>query len=152
MVEQNELYALRPNTPWVPTPNPGAHTTVNPAAMDDVNQQARIVYTANKKVYDSEANIKDAVIQTLNLSVPRPYKCAGGQQIGAHVYRPTDCPKAIIDNLRIRYGTWKPAKKTTMQLKWNTPWNPNETNNFSIASKTATSWRFQIHRRTHWSK
>ena len=127
MVEQNELYTLRTNTPWVPFPDPGEHATVDPAATDDANRQALIVYNANKKVYDSESNVKRAVIQALNTSVPRPYKRAGGQQIGAHVYRPTDCPKAIIGDLRTRYGTWKPAEKTAMQLKWNTPWNPNET-------------------------
>ncbi len=95
--------------------------------MDDVNQHARIIYTAEKKVCNSEDNFKCAVIQALNLAVPHPYKHTGGQQIGAHVYHPTDCPKAIIDDLRTRYRTWKPAEKTAMQLKRNTPWNPNET-------------------------
>ncbi len=68
-------------------------------------------------MYDSEANIKRAVIQELNPSVPHPYKCIWGQQIGAHVYCLIDYPKAIIGDLRPRYGTWKPAEKTAMQLK-----------------------------------
>ena len=49
MVEQDELYVLRTNNPWVLTPDPGAHATVDPAAMDDINRQARIIYTAEKK-------------------------------------------------------------------------------------------------------
>ncbi len=38
MVEQDELYTLRMNNTWVPTPNPGTHATVDPAAMDDVDR------------------------------------------------------------------------------------------------------------------
>ncbi len=105
MVEQEELYALRMNTPWVPFPDPGTHATIDPAAANGANCQARIVYTANKKVFDSESNVRRTVIQALNASVPHPYKRAGGQQISAHVYHATDCTKAIVSNLRTRYRT-----------------------------------------------
>ena len=50
MVEQNELYELRTNIPWVPTLDPGPHVTVDPNAADDANRQSRIIYTAAKKV------------------------------------------------------------------------------------------------------
>ena len=58
MVEQNELYALRTNNPWVPIGDPGPHSTVDPLATDGANPQTRIIYMAARKVYNLEANIK----------------------------------------------------------------------------------------------
>ncbi len=74
MVEQNELYAFWATIPWVLIADPGPHSTVDPIATDDKNQQTRIIYTDAKKVYDLEANIKQAVIPGLNLAVLRAYK------------------------------------------------------------------------------
>ena len=37
MAEQNELYALRMNIPWVPAVDPGPHSTMDPNATDDAN-------------------------------------------------------------------------------------------------------------------
>ncbi len=40
MVEQNKLYTLRTNIPWVPTVDPGPYATVDPNATDNANWQS----------------------------------------------------------------------------------------------------------------
>ncbi len=57
MVEQDKIYALRMNIPWTPIIDPGPHHTVNPAVIDDENKQGKVIYNANKKVFDSKSNI-----------------------------------------------------------------------------------------------
>ncbi len=37
MVEQDKLYELRMNIPWVPFPDPGAHATVDPSVTNEAN-------------------------------------------------------------------------------------------------------------------
>ena len=62
MVEQDELYVLRTNTPWAPIVDPGPYRTMDPCTTDNTNLQSGIIYTMSKKVFDFEAKIKQVVI------------------------------------------------------------------------------------------
>ena len=125
LVQQDELYALATNQPWQNWPDPGAHRETNAAWSTQQQKDAEVVYLANKRVYDSECNVLRAIINGLNAAVPRKYKRAIGNAIGVKIYRPTDSPKTILNNLRTNYGKLGPAEKTENERKWSAPWNPS---------------------------
>ena len=76
-------------------------------------------------MYDSECNVHRAIINSLNVAVPRKYKRAIGNAIGVKIYRPTDSPKNILNNLRANCGKLGPTKKTENERKWSAAWNPS---------------------------
>jgi hypothetical protein len=74
-------------------------------------------------VYDSQENVKAAVIAALNLAVPSPYKKVVGGGVGVQMYRTTDDPKEIFKELRRLYGRLSPTKRSAMDTKWSAPWS-----------------------------
>ena len=73
LVQQDEMYALATNVPWVPWPNPGPHQQTGTAWSLQQQKDAEVVFHSSKNVFDSEANVKRAVIEALNRAVPRTY-------------------------------------------------------------------------------
>ena len=78
MVQPPEIYALDTGTPWQDWPNPGAHFTVDENWTDTEKENNELVYKANKKVYNNQQNVKRAVVDALNIAVPRYYKRGTG--------------------------------------------------------------------------
>ena len=71
MVEEPAIYTLTSSTtPWVDWPDPGTHRTID-AALDAAGQaDALVQYNTNKKVYNSQENVRRAFINALNVAVP----------------------------------------------------------------------------------
>jgi hypothetical protein len=123
MVEDVLIYALRCATPWVPRTDPGPHRTINPENNTAGQADELVQYNFKKGVYDSQENVKAAVIAALNLSVPDAYKKVGGAGVGVRMYRTMDDPKEIIKGLRRLYGRLSPNERAAMDTKWSSPWN-----------------------------
>ena len=123
MVQHYEIYALNSNNAWEPWGDPGPHRAADPNWTSQQQKDAEVLYESNKKVFDSEANVRRAVIAGLNAAVPRAYKRGTGTTIGVKVYRPTDNPKEILNSLRNMYGKMSPGEKTAMDQRWSAPWN-----------------------------
>ena len=126
MVEQEEIYALNVADPWVNFPDPGVHRTADGTLNSDEQRDAEVIFNANKKVFDSESNVRRAIIDGLNAAVPRQYKRSGGNSIGAKMYKANDCPRTILNNLRTCYGRLAPIEKTQNEARWSAPWNPSD--------------------------
>ena len=67
--------------------------------MTQQQKDAEVIYLAIKRVHDSECNMHRAIINSLNMAIPRKYKRAIGNVIGVEIYRPTNCPKTLLNNL-----------------------------------------------------
>ena len=126
MVEQEEIYALNATDPWVNFPDPGVHRIADGTLDGDEQRDAEVIFNANKKVYDSESNVRRAIIDEINAVVPRQYKCSGGTPIGSKMYKANDCPRTILNNLRSCYGRLAPIEKTQNEAQWSAPWNPSD--------------------------
>ena len=74
MTTQTEVYALKSNTPWRDTPDPGPHRPIDPSLNTAGQNDAEVEFKFNKSVFDSEQNIKRAVIASLNKAVPKEYR------------------------------------------------------------------------------
>ena len=84
--------------------------------MDAAGQaDALVQYNAYKKVYDSQKNVRLAVINTLNVAVPHAYRRVAGGGVGVRNYRPTDSPMAILASLCRLYGRLTPTERTGME-------------------------------------
>ena len=123
MIEQKEVYALKCNIPWQDAGDPGPHRKVDPQLNTAGQNDATVEYNFSKGVFDSEQNIRRAVIAQLNQAVPAAYRRNKGG-VGTREYRATDDPKEILDDLRKVYGKLTPTEKTTMENQWNAMWNP----------------------------
>ena len=124
MVKEPAIYVLTsPATPWVDWPYPGPHHTID-AALDAAGQaDALVQYNVYKKVYDSQENVRHAVINALNVAVPQAYRRVAGGGVGVRNYRPTESPMAILTSLLRLYGRLTPTERTGMEARWSTPWN-----------------------------
>ena len=78
MAKQEETYALCTNTTWMSWPNPGAHRATYPNWSTMEQKVTYILYDNNKRMFNSEANVRRAIISALHKAVPRNYKQAGG--------------------------------------------------------------------------
>ena len=122
LIEQNALYALKTGgTAWLDWVNPGPHRQIGGTAEEQRDAETR--WEANKKVFDSEANVRRAINAALNIAVPKQYRGSAGT-IGARVYKPNECPKTILNNLRARYGVTTPAETEANDAQWRAGWNP----------------------------
>jgi len=122
LVEQNELYSLKTGgTAWRNWANPGPHAPTGGTAEEQ--KATETSWEANKKVFDSEANVRRAIIAALNIAVPKQYR-GSASTIGAQVYKPNECPKTILNNLRARYGVTTPAETEANDAQWRAGWNP----------------------------
>ncbi len=123
LVDEADVYALKCTTPWNDWPDPGPHQLSAATATERDNN--KVIYEANKQVFDSQLNVRRAINEALNQAVPRKYRrTTTGDAIGVKVYKPTDCPRTILADLRRRYGKATPAKKAANQAQFDQGWNP----------------------------
>ena len=123
MVMHPILYARRCNTPWADFPDPGPHRTIDPSMNTAGQNDLLVEYNYNKSVYDSEQNVKAAVIMALNKAVPPEYRRIPNA-VGTREFRITDSPREIIKQLRAVYGQLSPTERMNMENKWAEIWNP----------------------------
>ena len=74
MIMQPVLYARRSNVAWQDFPDPGPHRTIDPQLNTAGQGDILVEWTWKKGVYDSEQNIKAAIIKGLNKAVPPEYR------------------------------------------------------------------------------
>jgi hypothetical protein len=125
MVDAPPIYALTGEVPWVDFPDPGFHRqadgTLNPIGQRD----ADAIFSAAIIVFTSQQNVKAAVNDALNKSIPKAYR-RNPNIIGVREFRANDDPREIIATLTRRYG-----QKTTQEVndqddRWRMEWNPSE--------------------------
>jgi len=123
MILQPVLYARRTNTPWADFVDPGPHRAIDPA-MNTAGQADLLVdYNYRKGVYDSEQNVKAAIIMGLNKAVPPEYRRIPNA-VGTREFRITDSPLDILNQIRNVYGPLSPTERMQMENKWAEIWNP----------------------------
>ena len=124
LVEQDALYSLKTGgSTWGNWVNSGPHAPTNGNA--DEQKAALTRWEADKKVFDSQSNVLRAIIAAINVAVPKQYRGSAGT-IGAKIYKPTECPKTILNNLRSKYGVATPAETEANDAQWRAGWNPSE--------------------------
>ena len=69
-VEADVLKTSIPRVYWL---NPGPHVTLADNMMDTQITNIQEEYNARKMVWDSQSNVNRAIIDGLNLAVPRTY-------------------------------------------------------------------------------
>lgn len=95
LAENIDKYALKTNTPWQWWPNPGAHQPTHDSSGNllsgDAIKNNETLYNANKTIYDTQENVRQATIGALNAAAPRKYK-QSSKKIGADSYKNTEKP------------------------------------------------------------
>ena len=148
MTTQTEVYALKSNTPWRDTPDPGPHRPIDPSLNTAGQNDAEVEFKFNKSVFDSEQNIKRAVIASLNKAVPKEYRRIPGG-IGSREYRVTESPLDILNALRDEYGDLTPTERGNMEAQWAAPWNTSvPIESYFQRSKISTRWRWRTRQPT----
>jgi hypothetical protein len=112
-------------TPWVDAPNPGPHRIVGLNAQ--LTRDAEAIYNASKMEYLSQTNMMQAIINALNIAVPKEFKCstnAAGTFMDASPYCNNNNPCTILLALRTLYRCPMPAKKQANNALFGAPWNP----------------------------
>eukprot|EP00804_Cyclotella_cryptica_P014650 CCRYP_012669-RA/>CCRYP_012669-RA protein AED:0.66 eAED:0.28 QI:0/0/0/0.66/0/0.33/3/0/1062 len=124
MVMPPAIYALRSDTPWEEWPDPGPHPVTAETTAEQNN--LRIVYNANKAVFDSQQNMRRAVTEALNTAVPNAFRKPVGNQIGTKVYTVRNDPQTILADLRAKYGICTPREKSENNRRFDESWDPSE--------------------------
>ena len=124
MIMQPVLYARRCNTPWQDFADPGRHRAIDPQLNTAGQADLLVEWTYNKGVYDSEQNLKAAIIMGMNKSVPPEYRRLPND-VGTREFRITDSPLDIMNKLRGVYGQLTPTERMNMENKWGEIWNPS---------------------------
>lgn len=125
LAEQPAEYAMKSLTPWEDAPNPGPHRIVGLNAQ--LTRDAEAIYDASKMEYLSQINVTQAIINALNIAVPKEFKRgtnAAGTIMGASPYRNNNNPRTILLALRTLYGRPTPAEKQANNALFGAPWNP----------------------------
>ena len=125
LAEQPAEYAMKSATPWMDAPNPGPHRSVGLNAQ--LTRDAEAIYDASKMEYLSQLNVTQAIINALNIAVPKEFKRgtnAAGTIMGASPYRNNNNPRTILLALRTLYGRPTPAEKQANNALFGAPWNP----------------------------
>ena len=125
LAEQPAEYAMKSATPWTDANNPGPHRPVGLNAQ--LTRDAETIYDAGKMEYLSQLNVTQAIINALNVAVPKEFKRgtnAAGTIMGAGPYRNNNNPRAILLVLRTLYGRPTPAEKQANNALFGAPWNP----------------------------
>ena len=125
-VEADVVYALKTNIPWVDWKNPGPHVMLADNLTDTQITNIQEEYKARKMVWNSQSNVKRAIIAGLNLVVPCTYRRVVAGAVGTCNYRFTDDPKVILQGLQDIYIQMTPAEKMKMEADWSAAWNPSE--------------------------
>jgi hypothetical protein len=116
---------MKSATAWMDAPNPGPHCSVGLNAQ--LTRDAEAIYNASKMEYLSQLNVTQAIINALNIAVPKEFKRgtnAAGTIMGASPYRNNNNPRAILRALRTLYGRPTPAEKQANNALFCAPWNP----------------------------
>ena len=127
LAEQPAEYALKSATPWTDAPNPGPHRPVGLNAQ--LTRDAETIFDSAKMDYLSQLNVTQAIINALNVAVPKEFKrgaTAAGTIMGASPYRNNNNPRTILLALRDLYGRPSPAEKQANNTTFAAPWNPAE--------------------------
>ena len=75
MVEEKTVHALTGADPWVGFEDPGAYCDKTDGTASAIQQKdAEAIYLAHKAIFDSKTKVRRAIIDALNLAVPRKYK------------------------------------------------------------------------------
>ena len=92
MVEERTMYALAVAPAGINYQDPGAVRARTAGTVTTVEQKvAEAIYIAHKGIFDSQMNVKRAIIDALNLAVPRSYKRENSvDQIQAKIYKYND--------------------------------------------------------------
>ena len=123
MIDQEEIYRLTGEPPWVDFPDPGYHR--QPAADTIGQRDAEALFNANTMVFTSQQNVKGAINDALNEAVPKAYR-RNPVVIGVREYRPNDSPRDIIAALTVRYGQKTTTEINEQDEKWRRDWTPSE--------------------------
>ena len=111
MAKKAELYALDSTMPWVDFENPGPVRQGTDGSLDaGAQRDQQAIYDGRVAIFTSQANVKRAIIATLNLCAPKKYRRVDGG-IGALHYKGNQCPRTILDHLRNLYGRPTPMEK-----------------------------------------
>ena len=125
LAEQPNEYAMKSAIAWTDAPNPGPHRSVGLTAQ--LTRDAETIYNAAKMEYLSQLNVTQAIINALNIAVPKEFKRgtnAAGTIMGASPYRNNNNPRTILLALRTLYGRPTPAEKQANNALFGAPWNP----------------------------
>ena len=66
-------------------------------------------------IFDSEQNVRQAICDALNASVPTAYKKRAGIGIGTVPYNGTMNPRAVLNSLRLTYGRPTPEENDALK-------------------------------------
>ncbi len=115
-------------TAWVHSPNPGQHRKLGLNA--NTSRDAEAVYVAAKGGYQVQATVMHDVIATLNIAIPKAFKCrttaVGSTLIGASAYHSNHDPRAILLALSATYSIPSPVKHIANDTAFTAPWNTTE--------------------------
>ena len=115
LIEQDAVYALQTNVPWLIFANPGQVHVADPGWTREEIAANVLLHAALKECWDSESNIRRATNAALNLATPRMFRRVPGGMVGVQTFRPTDDPKMILNTLRANYGQMTPQEKTASE-------------------------------------
>ena len=74
LVEQDAVYALQTNVPWLNFANPGQVPVNDPGWTREEIAANVLLHAALKRCWDLESNIRRATNATLNLATPRMFR------------------------------------------------------------------------------
>ena len=92
LAEQPAEYALKSATPWTDAPNPGPHRPVGLNAQ--LTRDAETIFDSAKMDYLSQLNVTQAIINALNVAVPKEFK--GGATAMVPSWEQAHTPTTII--------------------------------------------------------
>eukprot|EP00804_Cyclotella_cryptica_P017051 CCRYP_003288-RA/>CCRYP_003288-RA protein AED:0.71 eAED:0.43 QI:0/0/0/1/1/1/2/0/302 len=138
MVMPEQIYALCCAIPWAKWPDPGNHPAAANTSVKQYN--VKTIYGANRVIFDSQENARQAINDALNEAIPNTFRKPIGNQMSQKVYTVRDNPCDILSNLRTKYGTSTPAEERQNNVLLDAPWDPADPiKHSSTASKTASS-------------
>jgi len=96
------------------------------AGLTTEQRDAQVAYNALRIVFDSEQNVRQAICDALNASVPTAYKKGVGTGIGTVSYNVIMNPRAVLNSPRLTYGRPTPEENDALESVWNQGWQPSE--------------------------
>jgi hypothetical protein len=125
LAEQPAEYAMKSASAWIDAPNLGPRRSVGLSAQ--LTRDAKAIYDASKMEYLFQLNVTQAIINALNIAVPKEFKRgtnATSTIMGASPYRNNNNPRTILLALRTLYGRPTLAEKQANNALFGAPWNP----------------------------
>ena len=118
MIKQAAIYALTCGVLWVDWLDPGLCCAINPSNNTAGQADVLVKHTFNKLVFDSQHNIRRAVMNSLNVSVPQAYRRVVGGGVGIRNYCPTNNPLDVLNGPHRFFGKMRPAERTAMEIHY----------------------------------